>query len=832
MARTMRALGAWMLLAAMMTAQAPLFGVVDNPIPYGAGTIEAAGDLDGDGDADLLCANGVLVNDGGGRFSHAGNPLPFFRSRAILADLNGDGLQDLISLTGVVRIDINLGGLVFSGPIAGLPASPTGYTVDLAAGDMDGDGDVDLFVTTGIISYTPGIPVVVPGPVVLWANDLAVSGAFAPVPTFPGLTGSPVLRDLDGDSDLDVVVGSSIVVNAGAGTFTVTPAPWTWLRDFGDLNGDGLPDAVSVTTPPTGGSTIELFLNSAGGFLPPVGTLVSQAVWRIAAVDLTGDGTDDLVVDTYYGDVRVFLTGPGATLTPTTQSWFDLDLREPVAAELVLDLDGDGDRDVLAIGWTEPAALMNAGNGSLVRLGGHVDGFAAVSDQQVGDVDADGDLDLVGFTNLNTIGTALNDGDGNFTSGPGIPFPGPGSGYAYQLTLFDGDGDGDQDLYVCRNVGGGNMAGAVDYLYQNAGGGAFVLVATLLGTGGSAGVRVADLDADGDQDLLSARRDLPQFGNFGPMVALLNLGAAGLSAPVPVGTPHQTFDLDLGDFDGNGFVDAFQTNRVVYAPDACVLYLNTGTTYLAVPQPGLTGTFTAAGDLNGDGLADLVVDGQVHFSAGAGALVAGPLLSTPLVAPAELADVDLDGDLDLVETPGTVMRNAGGGVFGPPESYLPRAVTPTSWFELPEAVVADVDRDGDADLVTIGQPYLGYWIPGPLVVSNLTRQLARGAVPRPGRPASLDLHGTAGSAWQLWASTGTAAIPLSPFGTVLIDPALAVLFASGSFAPATSPVPGTATLSATVPNSPALIGWTTYWQTVDLTAPSISNRRAVTVLGY
>ena len=112
------------------------------------------------------------------------------------------------------------------------------------------------------------------------------------------------------------------------------------------------------------------------------------------------------------------------------------------------------------------------------------------------------------------------------------------------------------------------------------------------------------------------------------MQLLRNLGPAGFAAPVPVGVFHFTFDLDLGDFDGNGTVDVFQTNTNAYngAPDPCVTYLSSGTgAFTAVPQT-FSGYYTAAGDLNSDGMADLVVDSQVYFAAGGGSFTAGPAL--------------------------------------------------------------------------------------------------------------------------------------------------------------------------------------------------------------
>ena len=161
-------------------------------------------------------------------------------------------------------------------------------------------------------------------------------------------------------------------------------------------------------------------------------------------------------------------------------------------------------------------------------------------------------------------------------------------------------------------------------------------------------------------------------------------------------------------------------------------------------------------------------------------------------------------------------------MFGPPIDILPRAAGVPTNFDIQTSWVADLDRDGDPDILA----------PGPIVVSNVSRQIAHGWWARPGRPASIDLYGTPGGAWALFASNGTASFPFAPLGNVLIDPASAVLFATGSFGGPLGTNAGAASLSATVPNNPALVGWTTYWQAVDATPLKVTNRITITVQSY
>ena len=122
-----------LLFAAVTTlavrAQSPLFLNLDDPIPAAETTVDAVADFDLDGDFDLAGPGGIALNDGHGRFTMApGLPLAFPRSTSRVADLNGDGLPDIVSIDAslAVRIDLNAGGAVFSGPLPGLPALGAG----------------------------------------------------------------------------------------------------------------------------------------------------------------------------------------------------------------------------------------------------------------------------------------------------------------------------------------------------------------------------------------------------------------------------------------------------------------------------------------------------------------------------------------------------------------------------------------------------------------------------------------------------------------------------------------------------------------------------------
>ena len=813
-------------------AQTPLFQVLDGPLPQQGSTASTLGDLDGDGDQDLAGLGAAFLNDGHGRFIAVPVPgLNFPRSRSVLVDVNGDGYVDMVSSTysGPMRIDIGGPALAFAPSPFPFPALPGPFPSvhNFAVGDVDLDGDADILIAPFV--YSPMV-----APPVLWLNNGAGQFSLAPAGALPvlNLHGTYLLlRDLDNDGDPDAIfAGSSntpaiqILINTG-GTFAASPA-WQWSApiliafDVGDFNGDGLTDIVySRGVQPNGIiGTVVIVLNSGQGLVAG-GTLNNVYFNAIRAVDVNGDGVDE-IVGQGSGSSGLSLHGVSSvppTVGPATQSWPGSSLLLPGPGhETIYDLDGDGDRDVVTLEASQPALLMNDGVGGLVRVGGRTAGVGPLARPLAGELDLDGDLDLLGFTQYPTaIATATNAGDGFFASGTTAPIalPVPNT-YYYSLYAFDRDGDGDSDVYAARNIFSALSSATQDFVFDHVGG-TFVQSAIVTGTGDTSVFKTADLDADGDLDIILGRRNSTTTIT-NPMVLLVNNGAGGLGSPVSIGGNHATYDLEIGDFDGNGTPDVFQANNTGGNSDPCAVYLfGPNLTYTVVPQT-FGAFFTASGDLNGDGMTDLIADGQVLFAIGGGAFVAGTPLLSALAAPATLADVDLDGDLDLFEAPGTVMFNAGGGVFGLPVSYLPRNTAYAS-TDLAQPMLADVDRDGDLDVVASG----------PMILLNTTRQIAHGSIARPGRPASIDLYGTPGGAWFLWGSNATAAFSLPPFGTVFIDPASAQLGAMGQFAPA-----GTASVVAVVPNNPALVGWTTYWQSVDASQMRLTNRITITVMGY
>ena len=226
-------------------------------------------------------------------------------------------------------------------------------------------------------------------------------------------------------------------------------------------------------------------------------------------------------------------------------------------------------------------------------------------------------------------------------------------------------------------------------------------------------------------------------------------------------------------------------------------------------------------------------DGTGHFVLAAIAVPYSQLAEVSRILP---ADFDRDGDLDLLVQSDTssnrsrLLRNDGAFVFtdatGTGEQWLGLDLDANSITQ-----VADVDRDGDPDLVTAGQLFAGPFYTGPLrVLRNLNSQLIMRGAPAVGTNWRLEVLqrpvGSSAGGVVLGLAEPAQGLP-TPFGELRIDPVGAVLHGLVVVADA-APVP---VLSLPIPNTPSLRGLAVFAQHVvfDGAALRLGNQLAAIV---
>ncbi|MEM9379545.1 MAG: VCBS repeat-containing protein [Planctomycetota bacterium] len=470
-----------------------------------------AGDVDGDGDTDLVQVIALperiltVVNDGSGAFS-VGEliPAPILFGRRIVDDLDGDGIVDIAVLPGfggggAIYGARGLGGGSFSPAAPISPAVPS-FGSASALADLDGDGRLDAVGAGPIDPSTSRVLAVLNEST---AAGLAFGGALDVTTAVPGVLGVRV-ADVDSDGFQDVFVlaedggASRWKRGDGLGGFVASralPLDLNSVRDvrFADFDGDEVTDVVArgdrtalVVARGLGGGTFgsPLVLNPASP--PPL-----QSVQEILVVDLDGDGDDDLVTGIDLS-LRYYENLGGAT-------------------------------------WAAPRTLP---------------GNARVTALAAGDLDLDGTVDLVLATSLapaviyDPIGPGQRFEEIDFSIVPGSPAATP--------VLADVDGDGRLDA-VLRSL----FPAPGVFWAQNAPLGFVPAQALTFIDNRSGRVAFVDVDGDGVEDVLQTDGNL--------RLRWARRDGSGYSTQPDI-LAEGVGDLAVGDIDGDGDADLFVTH--------------------------------------------------------------------------------------------------------------------------------------------------------------------------------------------------------------------------------------------------------------------------------
>lgn len=609
----------------------------------------------------------------------------------IIADVNGDGIPDLIS--GENRVGLLLGNGDGSFQTAKY-YSAGGSVFDLAVADLNHDGKPDIIVGVTIPPCTEdgcsGAAINV-----LFGNG---DGTFQQPVTIPGAPADNfVVGDVNGDGIPDLVFYDVVLLGNGDGTFRSVPSAYSLGGMLGDVNGDGKLDIVGLSyNENTGQFDVTVSLGNGDGTfqapifnpLPPGDISFNQTLIfgnPMALGDLNGDGKLDVVLgmqdytsNCQSGCVSVLLGNGDGTFQPQVEYPSGYSLPESVA---IGEVTGDGKLDIIVGSFSGfVAVLPGNGNGTfqppfLYNSGGN-NGVEAIA---IADLNGDGIADVsaanVYGTNGNGLAVLLASGTGSLRAAP-VLIPPSSPNFFGSLTVANLTNNGPADLIA--NI----TCDEPPYCAPNP-------LAVLLGNGNgtfqpaqagfSAGagtvpyyVAAADVNGDGKGDLLVTNRFACPSCYTGSVNVFLGNGDGTFQTPVsyPAGG-YGTEQVTTADVNGDGKPDLVVVSQLL-----CYIFANCPHGTVGVLLGNGDGSFqpvvsydtgaqdagsVAVADLNGDGKPDIVVaDNEIVFS-----------------------------------NPGMVgvLLNKGDGTFYP-------AVTYASGGALPYSVaVADVNGDGIPDLV-------------------------------------------------------------------------------------------------------------------------------------
>ncbi len=544
--------------ASAMGIDKPLeFSMKDMWPPFWEGRSLATGDIDRDGDMDLVIASteaGLYIyhNDGAGRFSRSADDIAPVADldvfNAALVDIDNDGWLDLFLATYMdgnlwIRGDGGAFAMDDARPVANRADTP--LTMALSFGDVDGDG----FLDAALGNWAAGWYRRIPGEesrnrVVLNEGGRMDGSRFADLPGLPGETLTMLLSDVNLDGHPDLLVGNDFELpdylyhGDGQGGFTaVTRADGliphttntTMAIRTADLHNDGVPEIY--------------FAQIAGRSSGVSGTLKMQDL------DLYCDGIEDeaaqetcarnMAIKTWYRSGNQFdptYAGRCKALEGTLQA--------ECKAMLIKDL---------AIQRRDPslcALIPDAQAQPKVYCDIHFKPFVAP-------LKAEFDKTLPQIMRANVLLT-LKNGAYADTAGPEWLEVG---GWSWDVKIADFDNDGWQDVYIVNGTWVPNEVSPSNLFFRNTGDGRFVEASGPFGLEDylmTAAAAAIDIEGDGDLDILTQPVN-------GPVVLFVNNAQAGgavtvalrdgqgnshgigarLSAELPDG-PRMTRELTLG----------------------------------------------------------------------------------------------------------------------------------------------------------------------------------------------------------------------------------------------------------------------------------------------
>lgn len=659
----------------------------------------AAGDLDGDGDAELLvgCRRGLFelawTGDGYAQvWSYPFSPSRGENVAAVAArDLDGDGRQEIFFSVGETLLKLDGAERREAGRVETTPVDS--YSVgnactDLEVADLDGDGGFELICLRPSSSYSSWEASA--KLVVLDAATLATEWETATL----GLGRDLAVGQVDGDAALEIVTAGGFVFDGSSAANEWAYGPgFGRAVDTGDLDGDGIEEIVGAGS----GKIVGYSATEKSPLWERLGTWPTSSPDSLLVGDLDGDGVLELGVgDTNWGPVVAYRYRPA---TNDLAAAFQAANPDGGASALAAaDLDGDGALELVwgaGAGSSGEDVLLVAGpdaGGAWVtewagRDPSQLDGpFVGARPAAMGD----GSIRLL-FATANTDsgyeGTrivALDPAGGALAVSPEL-----GSNWndSARLDTGDYDGDGVDEAFLTT----ADLYGGYFTAYDPA-------LATAQWTsppdlGNGRAVVATDLSGDGAPDLLAITSEgvlhAWDLKNQALLWKSVSLGGNGV-------------DVAVADLDGDGareIVALTTTRLVVYRRATGVV------PWLERASAAVGGTDLEVADGDGDGVPELYVLSGSSWEAS--------FLRRYDVNATLLGQIALDGTVRSlhVEDLGAPRQNlvvavAGKYSWDPALAYL-RAIDARTgdeiWRSPPLSGIASanslryVDADGDGD---------------------------------------------------------------------------------------------------------------------------------------